>query len=393
MGSDPISGKWGQSPWNSIEDLRAIARTRIPRALFDYIDRGSYDELTWNRNRDDLRRLELRQRVMVDVSRVSTATTVLGEPWSLPVGLAPTGLTGFFHRDGEIHAARAAMTAGVPFCLSTMSICSIEDVRSATQGNFWFQIYLMRDRGFNEALIGRAKAARCSTLMVTLDLPLQALRRRDPKNGLSVPIRLNAANAWEILLRPRWLSGVLLGRRRTLGNLASFFPERGIGELSTWVGGQFDPSITWRDIGWVRDRWPGKLVVKGVLDAADAREAAACGVDGIVVSNHGGRQLDGAASTISALPSVVDAAGRCEVLMDGGITCGQDVLKALASGARAVLIGKAFLYGLAANGERGVALALSILRRELEVTLALCGKRSVEDVDGSLLVRSAGQPA
>src|SRR5687768_8231839 len=259
---------------NSIEDLRRIARRRIPRALFDYIDRGSYDELTWNRNRDDLRALQLRQRVMVDVSKLSPATTVLGEPWELPVGLAPTGLTGFFHRDGKIQAARAARLAGVPFCLSTMSICSIEDVRAAAAGPFWFQLYLMRDRGFNESLIARARAAQCSALMLTLDLPLQALRRRDPKNGLSVPPRLTLANILEMLARPRWLTSVGLGKRRTLGNLAAFFPERGIGQLSEWVGGQFDPAITWGDVAWVRERWPGKLIVKGVLDEEDARLAA-----------------------------------------------------------------------------------------------------------------------
>jgi L-lactate dehydrogenase (cytochrome) len=372
---------------NSIEDLRAVACSRIPRALFDYIDRGSYDELTWNRNRDDLRAMQLRQRVMVDVSQLSVATTVLGEPWKMPVALAPTGLTGFFHRDGEIESARAAQAAGVPFCLSTMSICSIEDVRSAVKGTFWFQLYLMRDRGFNEALIARALAARCSALMLTLDLPLQALRRRDPKNGLSVPPRLTAANAWEFLMRPRWLAGVLLGRRRSLGNLASFFPERGIAELSEWVGGQFDPSITWKDVAWVRERWPGKLIVKGILDAEDARLACANGVDAIVVSNHGGRQLDGTTSTIAALPRVVDAAGRCEVLLDGGVTSGQDVLKALAQGARACLIGKAFLYGLAADGARGVTLALDILRKELEISMALCGEHDVRNVDSRILVR------
>jgi L-lactate dehydrogenase (cytochrome) len=374
------------SPFFSIEDLRGIARRRIPRALFDYIDRGSYDELTWRRNRDDLRRLQLRQRVMVDVSRISVGTTVLGEHWNLPVGLAPTGLTGFFHRDGEIAAARAAQRAGVPFCLSTMSICSLEDVRAAVAGAFWFQLYLMRDRGFNESLIARAREARCSALMVTLDLPLQALRRQDPRNGLSVPMKLTAANAWEILSRPRWLSGVLMGKRRTLGNLETFFPKSGIGQLSEWVGGQFDPSITWRDVAWVRERWPGRLIVKGILDAGDARQAAAHGVDAIVVSNHGGRQLDGATSTIAALPRVVEAAGRCEVLMDGGVTSGQDVLKALASGARACLIGKAFLYGLAADGERGVSLALDIIRRELEVSMALTACRETGTVNRQCLV-------
>ena len=299
----------------------------------------------------------------------------------MPVGLAPTGLTGFFHRDGEIEAARAAQAFGVPFTLSTMSICSIEDVRAAVEGTFWFQLYLMRDRGFNAALIERAREARCSALMLTLDLPLQALRRRDPKNGLSVPPRLTSSNALEILLRPRWLAGVLLGKRRTLGNLESFFPQSGIGELSEWVGGQFDPSITWKDVAWVRERWPGKLILKGILDAADARLAADAGADAIVVSNHGGRQLDGATSTIAALPRVADAvAGRCEVLLDGGVASGQDVLKALALGARACLVGKAFLYGLAARGGEGVSLALQIIRSELEISMALCGVNDVRQV-------------
>ena len=371
---------------NSIADLRDRARKRIPRALFDYIDRGSYDEITWNRNRDDFRALALRQRVMIDVSRLSVGTTVLGEHWKLPVGLAPTGLTGFFHRDGEILAARAAQAAGVPFTLSTMSICSIEDVRAAVEGTFWFQLYLMRDRGFNETLIARAHEARCPALMLTLDLPLQALRRRDAKNGLSVPPRLTPANAWEILMRPRWLASVLLGRRRTLGNLVAFFPEQGIGQLSEWVGGQFDPSITWKDVAWVRARWPGKLILKGIMDGDDARRAGDAGADAIVVSNHGGRQLDGATSTIAALPAVVAGAGRCEVLLDGGITCGQDVLKALALGARACLIGKSYLYGLSALGAEGVTLALQLIRRELEVSMALTGVNDVRNVGRQVLV-------
>ena len=371
----------------SVADLREIARRRVPRALFDYADRGSYDEHTMRRNQEDLAAIRLRQRVMVDVSRLSVGTSVLGEHWKMPVGIAPTGLTGLFHRDGEIHGARAAQSAGVPFTLSTMSICSLEDVRAAVEGSFWFQLYLMRDRGFNEALIGRAREARCSALMLTVDLPLQALRRRDPKNGLSVPPRLTPANAWEILRRPRWATSVLLGRRRTLGNLATFFPTRGIGALSEWVGGQFDPAITWDDVAWVRERWRGKLIVKGILDAEDARRALAAGVDAVVVSNHGGRQLDGATSTIAALPGVVAAVdGRCDVLFDGGITCGQDVLKALALGARACLIGKSYLYGLAALGGPGVTLALSLIRRELEVSMALTGVCDVRQVSRHVLV-------
>ncbi|MEO8018429.1 MAG: alpha-hydroxy acid oxidase [Pseudomonadota bacterium] len=370
----------------SVADLREMARRRVPRVLFDYADRGSYDEYTMARNAGDFARMQLRQRVMVDVSRLSVGTTVLGEHWKMPVGIAPTGLTGLFHRDGEIHGARAALAAGVPFTLSTMSICSIEDVRAAVEGTFWFQLYLMRDRGFNEALIARAREARCSALMLTLDLPLQALRRRDAKNGLSVPPRLTPANAWEILLRPRWLAGVLLGKRRTLGNLAAFFPRDGIATLSEWVGGQFDSSITWKDVAWVRERWPGKLILKGILDPEDARLAQSTGVDAIVVSNHGGRQLDGTTSTIAALPRVVDAvSGRCEVLLDGGVTSGQDVLKALALGARACLIGKAYLYGLSAFGGKGVTLALQMIRRELEVSMALTGVNDVRNVSRQVL--------
>ena len=373
---------------NSIADLRDIARRKLPRALFDYIDRGSYDERTWKRNRDDLRAIQLRQRVLVDVSRLSVGTTVLGEHWKMPVGIAPTGLTGLFHRDGEIQAARAAQSAGVPFCLSTMSICSIEDVRASVEGTFWFQLYLMRDRGFNEALIARAREARCTALVLTLDLPIQALRRRDAKNGLAVPPRLTPLTAWEMLSHPAWLSGVLRGRRRTFGNLASFFPRQGAATLAEWSNAQLDATLNWKDIAWVRDRWPGKLILKGILDAEDARLACDSGVDALIVSNHGGRQLDGATSTIGALPAVVDAvAGRCDVLMDGGITSGQDVLKALALGAQACFVGKAYLYGLAAHGQAGVELALAILRGELEISMALCGVSEVRRVGAQVLAR------
>jgi len=371
----------------SISDLRDIARRRLPRALFDYADRGSYDELTLRRNYADFEKLRLRQRVMIDVSRLSTGTTVMGEHWKMPIAIAPTGLTGLFHRDGEIHGARAAQAAGVPFTLSTMSICSLEDVRAAVEGAFWFQLYLMRDRGFTEALIGRAREARCPVLVLTMDLPIQSLRRRDAKNGLAVPPRFTARTAWEILSHPEWALGVFLGKQRTFGNLATFFPRQGAATLAEWSNAQLDPTMNWRDVEWVRARWPGKLVVKGILDAEDARLAVAAGVDAVIVSNHGGRQLDSATSTISALPRVVNAiAGRCDVLLDGGITSGQNVLKALALGARACFIGKAFLYGLAAKGESGVSLALSLLRRELEVSMALTGTTDVRNVSARTLI-------
>jgi len=371
---------------NSIADLRGLARRRLPRALYEYIERGSYDELTWTRNRGDLRAITLRQRVMRDVSGLDLTTPVLGDTWAMPVALAPTGLTGLFWRDGEIHAARAAQAAGVPYCLSTMSICPLEDVRAAFDGTLWFQLYVMRDRGFTGAMIARAQEARCPVLVVTLDLPLQALRRRDPKNGLAVPPRLTWASAGDFLRRPRWLLDMALSRRRTFGNLATFFPRKGTTALSEWMGSQLG-ALTPSDLGWVRDRWPGKLVLKGILDAEDAKTAVDVGADAVVVSNHGGRQLDGATSTIAALPRVVDAvAGRCEVLMDGGITCGQDALKALALGANGCLVGKAFLYGLAALGGAGVSLALDILRREFEISMALSGSRCARDVSRANLV-------
>jgi L-lactate dehydrogenase (cytochrome) len=374
---------------NSIEDLRQEARRRVPRAIFDYADRGSYDEVTFHRNLDDLAKLEFRQRVMVDVSQQQLATTILGEDWSIPCGIGPTGLTGLFHANGEMLGARAAQAFGVPFCLSTMSICSIEDVRGAVQKPFWFQIYLMRDRSFNVELIERAKAANCSALMLTVDMPVQGLRRRDPKNGLSIPPKLTVKNVFEVAMRPTWALKVLTGKRRTFGNLeARMKGTGGLKTLSEWIAQQFDPTVTWNDLAWLRDRWPRKIILKGVLDPEDARLAADHGVDALVVSNHGGRQLDGARSTISALPGVVEAVnGRCEILFDGGVRSGQDVLKALALGAKGCLIGKAFLYALAARGEAGVALALDIIRKELAVSLALTGANDVRKVTPDILVR------
>ena len=373
---------------NSIADLRELARRRIPRAIFDYADRGSYDEVTFGRNLSDFAAIKLRQRVMVDVSKQQLSTTVLGEDWTIPVGIGPTGLTGLFHANGEMLGARAAQTFGVPFCLSTLSIGSIEDVRSVTQKPFWFQVYLMRDRGFNVELLERAKAANCSAIMLTVDMPVQGLRRRDAKNGLSIPPRLTLKNALEVAMKPTWALKVLMGKRRTFGNLEGRMSEgAGLKTLAERIAQQFDPTVTWKDLAWLRQQWPRKIIIKGILDREDARLAAEHGADAIVVSNHGGRQLDGARSTISALPEVVDAvAGRCEVLFDGGVRTGQDVLKALALGAKGCLMGKAFLYALAAMGEAGVALALDIIRKELGVSLALTGANDVRKVTRDILV-------
>jgi L-lactate dehydrogenase (cytochrome) len=372
---------------NSVADLRELARRRVPRAIFDYADRGSYDEVTLCRNRQDLEALKFRQRVMIDVSKTALATTLVGQAASIPLAIGPTGLTGLFHADGEMLGARAAEAFGIPFCLSTMSICSIEDVRGFVKQPFWFQLYLMRDRGFNAELIERSKAAQCSALMVTVDMPLMGLRRRDSKNGLSIPPRLTLANAIDVVTKPGWAFSVLRGRRRTFGNLEGL--QRGgssMATLSQWIAQQFDPTVTWKDIQWVRERWSGKLIVKGVLDGADADLACKSGVDAIVISNHGGRQLDGGPSTISVLPEIVDAVrGRAEVIHDGGVQCGQDVLKALALGARGCLIGKSFLYALAALGEAGVTRVLEIIRDELKISLALTGTLDVGSVKKDVL--------
>jgi L-lactate dehydrogenase (cytochrome) len=371
----------------SIDDFRRLAQRRIPRAIFDYADGGSYDERTIRRNAADLDAMSFRQRVMVDVSKISLATSLLGSPVSMPLAIGPTGLAGLFHADGEILGARAAAACGIPFCLSTMSICSIEDVREATKAPFWFQQYLMRDRGFNQELIDRAAAAQCSALMLTLDLQVIGERRRDPRNGLTIPPQLTLRNAWDIATKPNWALRVLFGKRRTFGNLVGRIGgSSGINTLAEWIATQFDASANWRDVEWVRSRWPGKLILKGVLDAEDARLAAAAGADAMVVSNHGGRQLDGAPSSISVLREIVDAVGgRCEVMFDGGVRSGQDIAKALALGARGALIGKAFLYALSAAGEAGVTKAIEIMRNELRVTLALTGTSTIDAVGPQIL--------
>ena len=379
-----------KTPVTNIADLRAIARRRVPRAFFEYADRGSYDETTLHENRRAFDRLQLRQRVMQDVDNRSLATTILGEPASMPLAIAPTGLTGLQHGSGEILGARAAAEAGIPFCLSTMSICSIEQVRAACDAPFWFQVYVMRDRGFTRELIRRARAAQCSALMLTADLTVQGQRHREIKNGLSVPPKVTLRNLFDIASKPRWAWHVLKAPSRSFGNLEGRIGGAdSLTTLAQWIASQFDPTLNWGDLAWIRDEWPGKLIIKGILDPEDARLAAQHGVDAIVVSNHGGRQLDGAPGAIDVLPSIVDAVeGRTEVLFDSGITSGQDLLKALALGARAGLIGKAFLYGLGANGQQGVAQAIELIRRELSVTMALTGQRDAAHIPREVLWRA-----
>jgi L-lactate dehydrogenase (cytochrome) len=371
----------------NIEDLRQIAERRVAKAIFDYVSRGSYDEVTLRANRDDVEALKLRQRVAIDVDKRSTRTTLVGQEVSMPVGIAPVGLTGLNWANGEMLGARAAEKFGVPFTLSTMSICSIEDVASAVQKPFWFQLYVFRDRGFAASLIERAKAAKCSALVLTLDLQIQGQRHMDLKNGLTVPPRLTLANFTDMLCKPAWTFNVLQSKRRSFGNLEGQIKGAdNLLTLSQWIAGQFDPTLSWKDIEWVKKLWGGKLILKGILDADDAKIAASSGADAVVVSNHGGRQLDGTVSSIRALPEVADAVGdRLEVFFDGGVRSGQDVLKALALGARGVFIGKAFAWALGAMGEAGVSLALEIIRKELDVSMALCGIRDVKEASPAIL--------
>ena len=372
----------------NIEDLRELARRKIPKAIFEYIDHGSYDQISLRANREELQAIRFRQRVLIDADNRRLATTMLGEKVSMPIGIAPTGLTGLMHGDGEMLAARAAEKAGIRYCLSTMSICSIEDVRAATKGPFWFQLYVFRDRGFSESVIERAKAAGCTALFLTVDLPMRGQRHCDIKNGLTVPPRLTARNALDILTKPSWALGVLLSKRKSFGNIDTYLNNKdGMWAAGRWGNDNFDASLSWDDVTWIRKLWPGKLVLKGVLDPEDARKAADMGVDAVVVSNHGGRQLDGAPATIDVLPALVDAAdGQLEVLFDSGIRSGQDLLKALALGARAGLIGKAFLYGLGAGGEAGVTRAIEIIRRELSVSMALTGQRDARHIAPNILL-------
>jgi L-lactate dehydrogenase (cytochrome) len=371
-----------------VEDLRRLAKRRVPRMFYDYADAGSWTESTYRANESDFRDIKFRQRVAVNLDNRSVATKMIGIDCAMPVALAPTGLTGMQHADGEILAARAAERFGVPFTLSTMSICSIEDVAANTTKPFWFQLYVMRDRDFIERLIDRAKAARCSALMLTLDLQVLGQRHKDLVNGLSAPPRPTIANLIDLATKPRWCLGMLRTRRRSFGNIVGHAKNVGdLSSLSAWTTEQFDPRLTWADVEWIKKRWGGKLILKGILDAEDARIAVDSGADALIVSNHGGRQLDGASSSIRALPPIVDAVGsRIEVWMDGGIRSGQDVLKAVALGARATFIGRAFLYGLGALGEAGVTRCLEIIRNELDLSMAFCGRTRIGDVDRGILL-------
>ena len=376
----------------SVSDYRLLARRRLPKAFFDYIDGGAYNELTLAANRNDLDALKLHQRVLRGASAIDTSATVLGEQLAQPVILGPVGLAGLFARRGEVQAARAAQAAGVPFCLSTVSICSIEEVSAAKTAPFWFQLYVIRDRGYATELLARARAAGCTTLVFTVDLPVFATRYRDVRNGMTGGASLSGrlAKIWDLVSHAGWLLDVPLGGKPlTFGNLAQAVPSaRSLEAMKGWVDAQFDPGVTWKDLDWVRQNWPGHIVVKGVLDADDARSAAEVGASAVIVSNHGGRQLDGAPSAISVLPRVVDAVGgKLEVLMDGGIRSGQDVAKALALGARAVMLGRPWAYGLAARGEQGVAEVLALLKRELEVTMTLLGVERVEQIGEDALNR------
>ena len=374
----------------SIEDLRRSARRKVPKMFFDYAEAGSYNQETLRANRADLEQIKLRQRVLVNVDQRDTSTRILGEKVSLPLALAPIGLGGMMHGDGEIAACRAAQAAGIPYTLSTMSICSIEDVAGAVQEPFWFQLYVMRDRGFIRELIQRAQTAKCSALMLTVDLQVLGQRHCDVRNGLTVPPEIKLRNVIDIATKPAWALSILKAKRKTFGNLAGHVKDMtNINSLAAWTANQFDPTLSWKDVEWVKSLWPGKLILKGILDADDAKIAVTTGADAISVSNHGGRQLDGAPSAITALPRIVDAVGaEIEVMFDSGIRTGADIVRALALGARSCMIGRSYIYGLGVGGQAGVARAIEILGKELDVTMALCGVNSLAEIDRDVIADS-----
>jgi L-lactate dehydrogenase (cytochrome) len=370
-----------------IEDLRKLAQRNVPRAFFEYADHGSYSQSTMRANQADLSKIPLRQRVAIDVDSRDLSTNILGRKAALPIALAPIGLCGMQHGDGEILACRAAEKAGIPFCLSTMSICSIEDVAAAVSEPFWFQLYVMRDRGFVRSLIERAIEAKCSALVPTLDLQILGQRHCDIKNGMTVPPEITFANVWDVMSKPSWALSILNGKRRNFGNLAGHIKGMdSVTTLAKWMGTQFDPTLNWKDLEWIRGIWPGKIVLKGILDVEDAKIAQSLDISTIVVSNHGGRQLDGAPSSISSLGPIVDAVGgEMEVIFDGGIRSGQDVMRALAVGASSCMIGRAYVYGLGAGGEEGVSRAIEIIGKELDVSMALTGVRSIGEIGRSTI--------
>ncbi len=376
------------STMTCVEDFRALAQRRVPRMFYDYADSGSWTESTYRANESDLQKLKFRQRVAVNIEKRNLRTSMIGHDVAMPVAIAPTGLTGMQYADGEILGARAAEAFGIPFTLSTMSICSIEDIAAHTSKPFWFQLYVMRDRDFIGRLIDRAKAANCSALVVTLDLQVLGQRHKDIKNGLSTPPKPTLANLINLATKPHWCMSMLGTRRRTFGNIVGH--AKGVEDLSSlsaWTAEQFDTTLNWNDLEWIKQRWGGKLVLKGIMDAQDARLAAQCGADALIVSNHGGRQLDGAPSSISALPGIVHAAGKdIEVWMDGGIRSGQDVLRAIALGAQGTMIGRAFLYSLGAMGEAGVRRCLQMIANELDISMAFCGHTDIRKIDRSILV-------
>jgi len=377
----------------SIADLRERARRNVPKMFFDYADAGSYNQETLRANRADFEKIKLRQRILRDVDQRSTATTILGEPVPLPLALGPIGLGGMMHGDGEIMACRAAQAAGIPYTLSTMSINSIEDVAAAVDKPFWFQLYVMRDRGFIRELIQRAAAAKCSALMLTVDLQVLGQRHVDVRNGLTVPPEIKLKNVLDIMTKPAWAWSILKGKSKTFGNLSGHVRGmENINSLAAWTASQFDPTLNWKDVEWVKSLWPGKLILKGILDVDDAKIAVTTGADAISVSNHGGRQLDGAPSAISALPRVVDAVGsEIEVMFDSGVRTGADIMRTLALGARSCIVGRSYIYGLGAGGQAGVANAIEILRKEFDVTMALCGVKSTAEINREMLADTEQQ--
>jgi L-lactate dehydrogenase (cytochrome) len=370
-----------------IEDLRELHKRRVPKAFFDYADRGSYAEETLRANRGDMQQIKFRQRVLVDISKRDLSTNILGEPAAMPLILAPVGLLGMQHGDGEILACRAAQAAGIPFTQSSMSICSIEDIAASVDKPFWFQLYVMKDRGFIKSLLERAIAAKCSALVLTVDLQVIGQRHQDIKNGMTVPPEWSLSTLLDFATKPAWVAGILRAKRRTFGNLVGHLKiDQDITSLSTWINSQFDTTLNWKDIDWIRSIWPGKLVLKGILDVEDAEIAAKTGAQAIVVSNHGGRQLDGAPSSIEALPEIVDAVGsKLEIMFDSGIRSGQDVMRALALGAKSCMIGRAYAYGLGAAGQEGVAKAIELIGKELTTTMGLCGVNTIAEIDDHVL--------